>query len=241
MTRAAGSESLESEFYPGQTRSANWGQLALDIHVAAKTKVPVLISAPPECAVSIARAIAAFAGAWKANDVVVWDCAGDNLKAALAGVQSLNGRHPNEAILLLREVHALDAAEQAAVAGLLTAWYTGEGAPRIISTSSVSLFDRVREGTFDEQLFYSLNALHIVVRAGSWTSTTRLENDPAPPAASAPSEKLHDALGPRFGHIDRAVAADGKVVDGVEERIARRAESDGAPLRQSRSSFNTPV
>jgi hypothetical protein len=29
----------------------------------------------------------------------------------------------------------------------------------------------VREGTFDEQLFYSLNALHIVVRAGSWMST----------------------------------------------------------------------
>jgi hypothetical protein len=172
MTRAAGSESLEPDFYRDQTRSPNWGQLALDIHVAAKTKVPVLISAPPDCAVSIARAIAAFAGAWKTSDVVVCDCAGgDDLEAALAGIRSLNGRHPNEAILLLREVHALGAAEQAAVAGLVTAWYTGEGAPRIISTSSVSLFDRVQEGTFDEQLFYSLNALHIVVRAGSWMST----------------------------------------------------------------------
>jgi hypothetical protein len=62
-------------------------------------------------------------------------------------------------------VHALGAAGQAAVGNLVAAWYTGRGAPRIISTCSVSLFDRVREGAFDEQLFYSLNALHIVVRA----------------------------------------------------------------------------
>jgi hypothetical protein len=31
----------------------------------------------------------------------------------------------------------------------------------------VSLFDRVREGAFDDQLFYILNALHIVIRTTS--------------------------------------------------------------------------
>ena len=89
MTRAAG-RSPSSQSSPGSDTSAQLGPVALDIHVAARTKVPVLISAPPECAVNIARAIAAFAGAWKASDVVVCDCAGgDNLEAAVAGAQSL--------------------------------------------------------------------------------------------------------------------------------------------------------
>ena len=165
MTRAAGEGSFEPDLQIG---SPNWGQLALDIHVAARTKVPVLISAPPDCAVNVARAIAAFAGEWTASDVVVCDCAGgDDLGAAVAGAQSVRGRHPSEVILLLREVHALGAADQAAVANLVVAWHAGPDTPRIISTCSVSLFDRVREGAFDEQLFYSLNAMHIVIRTGS--------------------------------------------------------------------------
>jgi len=171
MTRAAGRGSFEADFSHPQSNSPNWGQLALDIHVAARTQVPVLISATPDCAVKVAHAIAEFAGASETDDVVVCDCArpGD-FSTALAGVRPQPGRRPGEAILLLREVQALDPAEQAAVADLVSAWYAGEGAPRIISTCSVSLFDRVREGAFDEQLFYSLNAMHIVVRNGAWTS-----------------------------------------------------------------------
>jgi hypothetical protein len=146
----------------------NWGQLALDIHVAAKTKVPVLISAPPDCAENVARAIAAFAGAWKADDIVLCDCAGGgDLGTAIARAHSTRGRHPSDVILLLREVHALGAADQEAVANLIAAGHAGRGAPRIISTCSVSLFDRAREGTFDQQLFYSLNALHIVIQTTS--------------------------------------------------------------------------
>jgi len=171
MTRAAGRGSFEADFSHPQSNSPNWGQLALDIHVAARTQVPVLISATPDCAVKVAHAIAEFAGASKTGDVVVCDCARPGeFSAALAGVQPESGRQPGDAILLLREVHALDPAEQAAVAHLVSAWYAGDAAPRIISTCSVSLFDRVREGAFDEQLFYSLNALHIVVRNGSWMS-----------------------------------------------------------------------
>jgi hypothetical protein len=167
MTRATGRGSFESDVARLTVRSPN-GSLALDIHVAARTKVPVLISAPPDCAVSVARAIAAFAGVWNATDVVVCDCAaGDDLGTAVASALSVRGRHPSEVILLLQEVHALGAAGQAAVANLVGAWYAGRGAPRIISTCSVSLFDRVRQGAFDETLFYSLNALHIVIRPTS--------------------------------------------------------------------------
>jgi sigma-54-interacting transcriptional regulator len=165
MTRAAGRETFEPDVSRVQIRSRTWGDLALDIHVAARSRVPVLISAPPACAMNVARAIVAFAGASKAMDVVAFDCAGGNdVGAAIAGALSVRGRHPSEVTLLLREVHALGAADQTAVGNLVAAWYAGRGAPRIISTCSVSLFDRVLEGAFDEQLFYSLNALHIVVR-----------------------------------------------------------------------------
>jgi DNA-binding NtrC family response regulator len=33
----------------------------------------------------------------------------------------------------------------------------------VATTSSVSLFDRVRQGAFDERLFRRLNAIHIMV------------------------------------------------------------------------------
>jgi hypothetical protein len=167
MNRAARKESFEPDLSREDIRPPNWSQLALDIHVATQTKVPVLVSAPPDCAVNVARGIAAFAGAWKSTDIVACDCAGgDDVGAAVASLQSVRGRQPSEIILLLQEVHALGAADQAAVAKLVAAWHAGRGAPRIISTCSVSLFDRVREGAFDEQLFYSLNALHIVIRPG---------------------------------------------------------------------------
>lgn len=155
----------EAERGNSMTSGPDWGQLALDIHVAARTKVAVLISAPPDCAVNVARAIAASADEWKASQIVICDCAGgDDLGSAIASAQSVGGHRTSEVILVLQEVHALGAADQAVVAALLAAWHAGRNSPRIISTSSESLFDRVRQGLFDGQLFYSLNALHIVLR-----------------------------------------------------------------------------
>jgi len=168
MTRDAGGGSFEGDLSRAQICSPNWGQMALDIHVASRTQLPVLISAPPDWAVNVARAIAAFNDTRNADDVVVCDCAGgDDVRAAVATAQSVSGRHPSDVILLLQEVHALGAADQATVANLVAASHKGKSAPRIISTSSVSLFDRVREGAFDDQLFYILNALHIVIRTTS--------------------------------------------------------------------------
>src|SRR6185295_16274218 len=65
MNGAAGRDSFEPDLSRAQIHPPNWGQMALDIHVAARTKVPVLISAAPDCAVNVARAIAAFTGTSK--------------------------------------------------------------------------------------------------------------------------------------------------------------------------------
>ena len=147
------------------TEASDWGQLALDIHVAAQSRVPVLISAPAPCAENVARAIAAFSSAWTAPELVVCDCAGGfSLSDAVAAARA-RGVEPDKVTLLLREVHALGETDQAEIARVVgdPAAAHASDAPRIISTSSVSLFDRVRTGAFDERLFYRLNVMHIVV------------------------------------------------------------------------------
>ena len=89
------------------TGGSNWGQLAFDIHVAAKTRAPVLISAPASCAESVARAIAAYSSAWTPPELVVCDCTeGVNLAEAVASARA-RSIDPNKVTLLLREVHAL--------------------------------------------------------------------------------------------------------------------------------------
>jgi DNA-binding NtrC family response regulator len=147
--------------------ATDWGQLALDIHLAAQTRAPVLISAPADCAENVARAIAALSSARKGADLVICDCAGgDSPAQAVARARAARGAAADQITLLLREVHALGEADQAEVARVVGARGKARwtNAPRIISTTSVSLFDRVRNGAFDKRLFYCLNVLHIVVK-----------------------------------------------------------------------------
>ena len=147
------------------TGGSNWGQLVFDIHVAAKTRAPVLISAPASCAENVARAIAAYSSSWTPPELVVCDCAeGVNLAEAVASARA-RGIDPEKVTVLLREVHALGEAEQAEIARVVgDPGRSRDNTPRIISTSSISLFDRVRKGAFDEHLFYRLNVMHIVVK-----------------------------------------------------------------------------
>jgi hypothetical protein len=63
--------------------------------------------------------------------------------------------------LVINDVHGLNEAQQTALLRLLET-DTDPGRCRVIATSSTSLFDRVREGTFLEPLFYRLNIIHIV-------------------------------------------------------------------------------
>ena len=78
---------------------------------------------------------------------------------ALAIVSAISD--PDVEDLVVHEIHGLNHAQQTA---LLRVLETDRdcGRCRIIATSSTSLFDRVREGTFVEALFYRLNVIHIV-------------------------------------------------------------------------------
>ena len=90
--------------------------------------------------------------------VVAWN--GAAIIGAARGERWANGAGTDEAVLVVQEVHTLSEAEQAALLLL----YDNEkvGRRRIIATSSISLFDRVKEGTFSASLFYRLNTIHVV-------------------------------------------------------------------------------
>jgi hypothetical protein len=92
----------------------------------------------------------------------VADC-GD-LDAVFTTPKREHTHEPRASIMLLREVHALTQTGQAVLRRLITA--RGLGTPRVFASSSVSLYQRVREGRFDPELFYCLNAIHIVTSVG---------------------------------------------------------------------------
>ena len=133
--------------------------LQTDIALAMRFHVPVLITAPPGPARTVAQLIAgARNGPRPPAEVVMFDGAaivsaarGDRKSAATA----------SDAVLVVEDVEALSDVEQAALLLLIDDEKT-RARRRIISTSSVCVFDRVGQGTFDATLFYRLNAIHII-------------------------------------------------------------------------------
>jgi transcriptional regulator of acetoin/glycerol metabolism len=128
-----------------------------DMALARRYPVSVLITAPPDRALAIAKKIADDDGS--GSRLVMFDGA--------AILDPANWRRWDEAgtsddeDLVVRDVQGLSEAEQAALLKLLDT-ETELGCRRIIATSSASLFDRVRNGTFLGRLFYRLNVIHIV-------------------------------------------------------------------------------
>ena len=141
-------------------------QLDDDVQMAARSRVSVLITAPPERAIEIAREIAARAAHNGSARVQVCDlAAGDDVVAALIESRLRTGLEDGNRTLVLQEVHLLSEIEQETVMKMFDARVTrpvGQ-VPRIIATSSVSLYDRVRDGVFDGRLFHRLNVIHIIV------------------------------------------------------------------------------
>jgi hypothetical protein len=134
--------------------------LETDIGLAKQYRLPVLITAPADRALPVAREIAAGGKKNKKRlPVVMFD--GAAIVSAALGDGRANGTATDDVVLVVREVHALSDTEQAALMLLL---YDGEEGRhrRIIATSSVCLFDRVARGAFNAKLFYRLNAIHIV-------------------------------------------------------------------------------
>lgn len=133
-----------------------------DISLAARVDVPVLITGPAaacqELACELDRRSTEPVGA-----VEVIDCRAEN---ALRGLEP-EEEHPasgDPKILLLQEVHALSPDDQLRLTRELdqVGRATG-GGKRILASSSVPLFDRVVDQLFDENLFYRLNVIHIVI------------------------------------------------------------------------------
>jgi hypothetical protein len=133
---------------------------SLDMAVATRTSLPVLISAPAELALPMALEIAG-GPAGDATDTVFVDGAAhrdvswtlDRAAAAELG--------PLRAIVV-QDVDALDQAQQSALMALVADADGRATRPcRIIATTSVPLFERVMQGSFDSDLFYRLNRIHI--------------------------------------------------------------------------------
>lgn len=143
------------------TQSGSQGALASeeDISLAALVDVPVLITGPAaacrELACELDRRSTSPAGA-----VEVIDCRSENALRALAPQEEKT----DAKILLLQEIHALSPDDQLRLTRELDhvggATSTGR---RILASSSVPLFDRVVDQLFDENLYYRLNVIHIVI------------------------------------------------------------------------------
>jgi Sigma-54 interaction domain len=142
------------------------GPLEADILLAAMSLAPVLITAPPDDALRIVRAIAARERRGHVRDVLTCDAAaGDDVIGAIADNRLRIATDHGTAILWVGEVHALRSRDQVALMKLLAyprAGSSGE-VPRIVASSSVDLCDCVAKGRFDSRLFYRLNIIHIVV------------------------------------------------------------------------------
>jgi transcriptional regulator of acetoin/glycerol metabolism len=134
-----------------------------DISLAAVLDVPVLISGPEadcrELACELDRRSTSPVGA-----VEVIDCRTENALKALASEEGKAVRSDAK-ILLLQEVQALSPDDQLRLTRELDhVGRTACGGRRILASSSVPLFDRVIDQLFDENLFYRLNVIHIVIR-----------------------------------------------------------------------------
>jgi len=151
------------------TRSASPRVLAPeeDISLAALLDVPVLITGPEadcrELACELDRRSTSPVGA-----VEVIDCRTENALKALESEEEKAVQNDAK-ILLLQEVHALSPDDQLRLTRELdhVGRTTCGGGRRILASSSVPLFDRVIDQLFDENLFYRLNVIHIVIHPNS--------------------------------------------------------------------------
>jgi DNA-binding NtrC family response regulator len=85
----------------------------------------------------------------------------------IAAVDDRTGktREGGSRILWVKDVDRFSAAQQAILLRLIgdmSRQAQPARIPRVIASSNVDLFDRVTGGSFDAQLFYLLNSIHIV-------------------------------------------------------------------------------
>jgi len=148
---------------PGSARARLPHPLSVDAALAEQTSVPVLVSGDRETALRLALDIAGGSRGGDAGNVTIVDTAeATDLRSFMNDAPASGG--PLNTIVL-REIQSFTAAQQAALIdpiaqsrrpSLSSAW-------RVIATTSVPLFDRVVDGSFNARLFYILNSIHIVM------------------------------------------------------------------------------
>jgi len=138
----------------------------LDLNLAKQANVPVLITAPQDFALKVARVITAQQG----KTPVLKVCAAATLPDVVRKASPAPGPDADESVLVISDVHMLSEVGQAAMLRALDD-PRRIGCCRIVATSPVSLYELVRGGAFSSELFYRLNVIHI--RGGSpsdWAS-----------------------------------------------------------------------
>jgi two-component system response regulator PilR (NtrC family) len=138
-----------------------------DVDLASRSSAPLLISAStPGEAEALARYVHAqsaraarpflttHSGALPSEVGLLADVCADLLRAGQGGT------------LYLREVEEAMPSVQTILIELFQVHMTDTVAPRLISGTSIRLFDQVVSGAFSAELFYRLNILHINLLSG---------------------------------------------------------------------------
>jgi transcriptional regulator of acetoin/glycerol metabolism len=137
--------------------------LALDIAIALRTSLPVLISGTPDDTMRVALVIASSNGNGHRGPLVV--AAAADARFISSTLDAVATRHHTRRIVLLRQIEGLDDRQQEwLIETILTRCRTA--APpdwRLITTTSTPLAKQVAAGAFSPRLFYLLNAIHIVM------------------------------------------------------------------------------
>ena len=133
----------------------------LDMEAATRVSLPVLISAPRDCALRLALEIAMGSGEQGADGVVIVQAA-DTTYLQLALSRAATAHRDRPRTVVVQDVDALDHDQQRTLKLTIEdIARSGASACRIIATTSVPLFERVSKGLFDAGLFYRLNTIHI--------------------------------------------------------------------------------
>ena len=133
--------------------------LEIDIELAARQTMPVLITARPAYAAKIVQAIAVRS---HRNVIPVAPDAPPGTHDAITALADnrLTLWTARGAILWLKDVHGLTPGQQESVLHILRDAPAGY---RIVGSTELDLYDLVTLQRFNATLFYRLNAIHIVV------------------------------------------------------------------------------
>lgn len=154
--------------YPTVDRrdDAEWS----DIAAAQRAPACILISAAREAAWETARSIAQGCSV----DLCRIDCDTADQDQLADALREQVGDSGRGAIVFLREVQELTPANQQLLEELIACERRSEGRPRLIASSSLSLYEKTCAGLFAERLFYRLNVVHLT-RAGANTRRSSLQ------------------------------------------------------------------